>query len=232
MKKYLLSALVGLSAIGMTNKGQAQSFTPFADTVRYTVYGDANVNDNITNTTSSPIRITWRVISHNIPTDWQNGFGMCDNITCYSNSILSGATRTTDTFSHTCDFHVQINLESASSGNYYITAELKDAGGSFMDTATFIINKWPTGVTGVTKTTDNVVLYPMPAHNELNILFEANTGAKNVAICNLIGKVVDTYRVAGSSASLDISNIPSGVYFTRISDGQGKIITTRKFIKQ
>ena len=47
----------------------------------------------------------------------------------------------------------------------------------------------------------------------------------------MIGKPVMVYRVTGNSAKLNIESLPSGVYFVRMADAQGKV-TTRKFTHQ
>lgn len=236
MKKYLLSALIGLSAIGTASNTQAQSFTLAHDTVSYTVYGSALIPNPATST-SIMTRVKWRVFAHTIPATWQGGiFGICDNVTCYGSNILTDTGyKKTDTFgvNKVCNYKVQIDLSAITVGNQgYIAVEYLDTATMNRDTSVYIINKWSTGVATTAKLSDNIVLYPLPAHNEINILFDANSGITNIGISNIIGKTVGAYRVSGSSANIDISNIPAGVYFARLTDGQGKIIATRKFIRQ
>lgn len=89
-----------------------------------------------------------------------------------------------------------------------------------------------TGIQSVNKTSDIVSLYPNPAGSELNVLFDGNAGIRNIIVYNMIGKPVTVYKVNGSSAKLDIENIPSGIYFIRLTDAQGHVMATRKFTHQ
>jgi hypothetical protein len=83
------------------------------------------------------------------------------------------------------------------------------------------------------KIQDEVVLYPNPAHEEVNIVYGNDAGVKNIAIYNLIGKVVSVFKPIGnSSAKLFIDNLPQGIYFVRLIDAQGAVIATRKFTRQ
>jgi hypothetical protein len=61
-------------------------------------------------------------------------------------------------------------------------------------------------------------------------LFNEAAGIRNIAVYNLIGKPVMVYKVTdNNSAKLNIGSIPSGVYFLRLFDGQGRVTAIRKF---
>lgn len=79
---------------------------------------------------------------------------------------------------------------------------------------------------------DGIAVYPNPAYGELNVLFDINTGIRNITVYNLIGKAITVYKVNGNSAKLDTENLPSGIYFIRLIDGQGRVVATRKFTHQ
>jgi hypothetical protein len=98
---------------------------------------------------------------------------------------------------------------------------------------TFLVTKFPTSVSTTKTSTDGISLYPNPASDELNVLFNPNGGIKNITIYNMIGKAVTVYKVtANNSAKLDIQNIPAGIYFIRLSDAHGRVVATRKFTRQ
>jgi len=232
MKKIILSVFTALCAFAATS-ATAQDFTTATDTVYYTVGGSINVHNDIVAQVSS-VKIAWNVVYNNIPSDWKNGFGICDNVACYPASVLNGTTTdTTAVFSTTCDFHLQLDLRSATtSGTYYVTLHLMEVGGAgTMKNITFAINKWPTGINKVNKNTD-VMLYPNPAANEVNLVFDPNAEIRSAAVYNLIGKQVSAYRITGNSAKLDLGNVPSGIYFVRLMDAQGNIVTTKRFTHQ
>lgn len=230
MKRIIL-AVLGFGGLTSAYNSSAQTFTPADKHVKYTVYTSANINANITNTTSSDIQLSWRIYSHDFPADWKSTTGVCDNVTCYTSGVFSGGTNTTIPFSGTMDFHLQLlNFENVSDGTHNVYVELKD--GTTTDTVHFEITKWPTSLSKNQKSDNNITLYPNPARSELNVLFDANAGIKNLAVYNLIGKAVSVYRVSGNSAKLDIDNIPSGIYFIRFVDNTGRVVATRKFTHQ
>ena len=83
------------------------------------------------------------------------------------------------------------------------------------------------------KVQDEIVIYPNPAHDEVNIIYGADAGVKNITIYNLIGKIVSVFKpIDNSSAGLSIENLPTGIYFVRLIDAQGAVVATRKFTRQ
>lgn len=234
MKKIVLAAL-GFGCLLFTNKVNAQNYTLPSKHVKQTVYTYADIHNDITNTSSSAISITWKVLSHDFTQDWKDGTGICDNVTCYIGSVLgngtmAGPANTTTPFTGTMEFKVQINLETASAATHNLYVELTD--GTTTDTVHFEINKWPTNVNKAAKAETGITLYPNPVRSELNVLFDGSAGVKNIAVYNVIGKAVSVYRVTGNSAKLDMDNAPAGIYFLRFIDGNGRVIATRKFTHQ
>ena len=245
MKKILLIAMavVSLSSSYMVD---AQTITTAADTVWITTANGGTYHNDITNTTAAPINIRWSVVNHNFPQSWLDNLGICDANLCRvnnigTNSLQTGGPYTTVSTPYpaggTALFDVQLStgMDTAVSGTYYITCNVKDvtsASGTAKN-VTFIFNKFPTSVTKTVKAADEVTLYPNPARNELNVLFNPDAGIKIISVYNLIGKAVNVYKLSSnSSAMLDIQNLPSGIYFIRLIDGQGQVVATRKFTHQ
>jgi len=222
------------------NKSEAQSFSMQHDTIAVTTYAFLESNNAITNLSSSAVTVSWKIIYENFPQSWRTSaaFGLCDNIFCYDTSIFAGGTRVMDTISagQQSIFKLQIDASSPNvvptgTSPIYLTAELWDA--TTRDTVTFVIYKWnPNNVNKVTNSRDEVTLYPNPAYNEVNVTFNKEMGVKNVAVYNLVGKQISNYRVNGTSAKLDIDKIPSGIYFLRLIDANGRIVATRRFTHQ
>lgn len=79
---------------------------------------------------------------------------------------------------------------------------------------------------------NDIALYPNPAHGELNIAVDPNMGIKTISVYNLIGKLVISAKVTGSAIKMDIEDIPTGIYFLRAIDAQGRVVTSRKFTHQ
>ncbi len=238
MKKFILclSIILGLAA---TNEAKAQ-FTIAKDTAKG-VISDAGgkITNSLTNTSPGANKYDWKIISTNITSAngaWYNGFGLCDNQYCYDKGVLSGSTQTSLDVASGTTMTMYVSYGSdisaaTSTGPYYAVVEV--AQGTNKDTTTFVFNKWATGVNAVaTKSTDNVILYPNPVRDDLNIVFAGMTEVKSLGIYNLIGKQVGSYKVNNTSASVSLEGMPAGIYMLRLMDGQGHIVAVRKFNKQ
>lgn len=219
---------------------QAQTFTMQKDTATGIVSAYADVYNYINNSTSGIISVDWRIIGHNLPMNWVDSakFGLCDNVTCYDTGVLNqGNIVTTDTFGpgRKCLFKLQMDASSsnlAPAGPFYISCEL--TSGSTTDTVTFIVQKFATSVQKLSSAArEDVTLYPNPAFGEVNVTFSKEANIKHIAIYNLVGKQVASFRNSSStSAKLDIEKIPSGIYFVRLMDGSGRVVATRRFTHQ
>jgi hypothetical protein len=75
-------------------------------------------------------------------------------------------------------------------------------------------------------------MYPNPAPNDINVVFNESLGVKSIAIYNLIGKSMLVYKTQGKSAKLNIESLPAGIYFLRFMNQQGMVVATRKFTHQ
>lgn len=237
MKKILYSFLP-LCLLGLSySSSQAQSFTVAKDTAEAAAYGYLDLYSNIKNETSDTITVSWKIINHNLPQSWIDdaAFGLCDNVVCYPASILSGTVQVTDTISAGKEslFKMQVDVSPNTvvpAKDIYVRAELTN--GTTVDTATFLLHKWATGVSKLNSPKDAVVLYPNPAKGDLNVTFNKELNVKVIAIFNLVGKQVGSYRVTNTSAKLDIEKIPSGIYFVRLIDNSGQVVVTRRFTHQ
>lgn len=234
MKKLLL-VVISLFGIFVTQNASAQFSIP-KDTVSGLAMDDGLVlYNNIKNIGTDTLYVTWRIFYNNIPaapSKWNTSFGLCDNRTCYSNGILNGNAKTTDfiTAGSECDFHiVYSDLTNVTTyGPYYISVEL--TSGSQIDTAVFVIDKFPTSIKNQ-NVNATINVYPVPAGNELNVNFKGSN-VKSASIYNLIGDKVIVREISGDSAKIDLSNVAPGIYFLKLNDDQGNLLGTRKFTKQ
>ncbi len=240
MKKILLILYAQL--LVTTGVVQAQTFT-MSDTVRQTIAATGSLSNPIANITSAPLTLKWSVIATDFPADWrtEEAFGICDNMLCRSNANsalwngVGGTQFTSAPYSVGSGgaFSLAMNLNGASAGTHYVTVRLSDNGlPTCSRDVTFIVSKLPTAVSNVNGTDNDVKLYPNPASDEVNLVFSQNPDIKTVAIYNVIGKMMSVYKVNGTSANLNISSIPSGIYFVRMANSHGDVVVTRKFTKQ
>ncbi|RYD59514.1 MAG: T9SS type A sorting domain-containing protein [Sphingobacteriales bacterium] len=231
MKKLVL---LFITLIGLGSAASAQKYT-VQDTIRHTVWGDSwKMHNNVMNVSTVPndsVTLTWSVTANDFPTSWKNPAytGICDNEYCRNGMPTGMYTARKFAPNTKMDFYLQFNPEDfTENGTHYVTVEFTD--GTTIRHTTFIVTKQPTSVNNVSKQNDGISMYPNPASNELNVIFEANSNIKNLAVYNLIGKPVMVYKVTdNNSAKLNIESIPSGVYFLRFIDAQGRVSAIRKF---
>ena len=75
--------------------------------------------------------------------------------------------------------------------------------------------------------TNIFTVYPNPTNSTLTINTKANYSS--IQIVNTIGQVVFTKE---KSASLNLSSLPSGIYFIQLVDNKGSVIGKEKFVKE
>ncbi len=77
----------------------------------------------------------------------------------------------------------------------------------------------------------DVSIYPNPAKDIINIELENKVSNGNVSIMNAVGMVLKSAAIVGSNMMLDISELPTGMYFLRTEDSEGDLVL-KKFIKE
>lgn len=236
---YLLIVLIARGSL----MAEAQSFAVAHDSVHYTYPGTGTVNvyDSIysyANAGDTPMSLEWKVVATDFPNDWKANTGICDNRSYYNVVGIwpAGAPIYSGNYAHGWgDFHLQLNLATAvASGTHYITLRLSNYNApSDSSTVTFIVTRPPLSAPNVVKSAENVTLYPNPARDEINVLYDAAADVKSIAVYNIIGRVVAVYKVTdNSSANLNLGNIQSGVYIARLINGNGEVVATQKFTRQ
>ena len=75
--------------------------------------------------------------------------------------------------------------------------------------------------------TNMYALYPNPAYNKINIRLPENNVSK-ITITNINGQILKSV-ILNQKNTIDISDLPSGIFFMNINDGRKS--TVKKFIK-
>ena len=92
--------------------------------------------------------------------------------------------------------------------------------------------KW--GQTSLTEDVDEteanyfVTLHPNPTNGQVTI---TGQDLKSAEVFNALGQCVATIKGKGEQMTVDISNLPAGVYFVNITDGEGRKCV-RKVVKE
>ena len=226
-----------VASVLFSSKANSQTFTVAHDTVRFTCnFGATEVDDFLT-ISSGPLAIKWDVVATNFPTEWLSGSGICDNKLCYpiSNLWPSGSIETSNSYSSGLGgFHLQFGAGTSSPvGTFYLTVKMVSTG-SIPDTAfeTYVISYVPSAVPNIGKSFEDISLYPNPARDEINVVYDANADINVITVYNIIGKAVSVYKVNGGSANISLESLPEGIYFVRLINTSGEVVTTKKFTKQ
>jgi len=84
------------------------------------------------------------------------------------------------------------------------------------------------------KITSNIELYPNPVSDILIINipeFSVNNSLK-LEIFNTIGKVVNSKTIKKITSEINLTSFSNGIYFVKITDNKGTVISTKKIIKK
>ncbi|MCW3121133.1 MAG: hypothetical protein JWQ38_625 [Flavipsychrobacter sp.] len=242
MKHTLLFALLFLACFN----AKAQTFIPAKDTVFVTLTSnDGEGSTDIIVSGGGSINIERKVIASDFPADWLKGgdFALCDNGICNVNAGDTFLWDRTTAKGRTIPFTysgsggkfalVLSNMHGKTAGCFYTSVRFTDlASGGTVDTITFVVCRSTVGIATPENTKQGISLYPNPAANELNVVSSPASGVKTIALYNMIGKMMNVYKVNDGSANLDISNVPAGIYFAKLYNSTGNTIATKKFIKQ
>lgn len=203
-----------------------------------------NVHNDVKSATSNPVFLKWHVDGYNFGTGWDMvGSGFCDNVTCYTaisptnNLFVDQTVWKSDAYTNSGfgDFKMVFASSNPPEGSSsWVRIYAVDTVSITSRTLTYYAYKSAAGVTTTVTSSDDVVLFPNPAREAVNVIFDSKAGVKTIAIYNLIGKLVGpVYKPSSNgSAKIDLNEMPNGVYFLRLMDGQGQVVSTRRFIRQ
>jgi hypothetical protein len=248
MKNVLLSLAI---ALFLLNGGaSAQIVTQYGDTskAQYSGGSEMAVYNGIKSGSSNNVMLKWSAASATFGPGWV-GNGICDNYQCYTaasdvyNPLKTWYSNPYDNSAYPAslngsahDFHALFGIDNAvaPNGSYSVVrVSAMDTIGKTSRTLTFIAYKSSTGI-GTVSSSDDIVLFPNPAREAVNVIYDDKAGVKTIAVYNMIGKLVSPiYKPSSNtSAKIDLDEMPTGIYFLRLMDGQGHVVATRRFTRQ
>jgi len=243
------NVVLALSIVLMPFLAGAQTFltqsgTSDSTTGLFTGGTDLQIVNGLKSASSNTVTLNWHVSGFVLGTGWKVT-GFCDNNTCYYNDpvtkppygeILNGKVYTSFPYGNTFgDFHVIFDPTAAANlTSSWVQAFVFDPTGNYGRTLTFVGKKNANGVLSVSVSSDDVVVYPNPAKDAVNVIYDAKSNVKTIAVYNLIGKLMGPVYVPSSntSAKIDLNDVPNGVYFIRLMNNQGNVVATRRFTRQ
>lgn len=240
---------LGLILGGLSTAANAQAdFTLTKDTIIENTLGlsppageawdnyTLNIFNYAHNKKTQDIVIKWRIFQKSLPIGWFiNGF--CDNISCRpgNHPAIGGAEQETNPIAPGDSTQMEPRVAvpaDGDNGTGIIRVQLKTDNTT--DTATYIINKNPTGITVISAKDKRVGIYPNPAANDLIVFADKSLNAARVSIVNITGaqQMAQTLEKGTEVTNINISSLAAGMYFVRIIDERGATVTTRKFSKK
>jgi sugar lactone lactonase YvrE len=127
-------------------------------------------------------------------------------------------------FADTSELNSPRGITLDSCGNLYVA----DNGNHRIRKIAFNPTCSPEIVTGKILQT-SIVFYPNPATKQLTI---KSHRAKTIAVTNTMGQVViEEVNNNGDEATINVSSLAAGVYFVKVSDKDGNVVTKR-FVKE
>ena len=111
-----------------------------------------------------------------------------------------------------------------SNGDPYVAYE--DGANSYK--ATVMDYAAPAGI--IELKSSQISIYPNPATDKITIETSATQGQSQLSVMNLNGEEVLTRSLIKPKTQIDISNLPIGIYFVRLSND--KTVEVGKFVKQ
>lgn len=102
---------------------------------------------------------------------------------------------------------------------------------NFVDIVWWNQQRWNVSVEDVKYNSDNIVVYPNPANDQLNVsLLFAKSNAVNIELFDLTGKAVASpnmnQTISPSQYTLDVADLNKGVYILKVTNGT-KVSTSK-----
>lgn len=229
---FLHFAIVSSSIFG--GNLSAQSISIPHDTITATITtDDQKFYNKITNTASSAITVTWEIIEHDFPSDWQSSLAICDNKLCYSGaSLFDGVAEITDPIpvGTQGEFYVWPILSSATPGTHFIKIrmtvplEAKDSWYIFTKNAT-------SGVVRVDLADNRIAIYPNPTNNEVTIFHDKSLNVSRILLTGITGNIIKTASTIDEVSHISVGDLPAGMYFIQFTDTNNTAIKTSKLYR-
>ena len=165
-------------------------------------------------------------------------FGSGDCFIVDTSVTISGTTITVQAYhmigmlTVICNSADTISLGSNfSPGNYTVVYNLNDSGLVAIDTDTLYFTiPQAQGIAGI-DTQPNINIYPTPATNELNVQFRNSVRANNIAVVDVLGRVIYSDSDDSKSVTINLESLLSGVYFIKLQMQNGNV-EVKRFVKE
>jgi len=106
-------------------------------------------------------------------------------------------------------------------GTKWMGAWVEDQGSEYHGLIGFNENGIPVGVKDYGIQTENVIIYPNPASNNISLDIQPRVEIIFLEIINIQGKVILHQKVSNNNISFNVSSFPDGLYVIRLNTNKG-----------
>lgn len=222
MKKVILS-LVAIISFAVANA----QFTVWAD--HDFAYGPSSEFELVThafvkNTSGSSVDYVWQMQRINFPTGW--AAALCDKNICHDTGVYTAQFTLAAGDSGILDVHTYPDSVGGNGSIKVTVYPVGNPGASQSDT--FGFNAWALSAKNVSRQNE-VEFYPNPTTSQLNINF-ATDKPVTFQVCNILGQVKLQHTHVGKLTTIDVSELPTGIYFLGYTNDKGQLVY-KKFKK-
>lgn len=124
----------------------------------------------------------------------------------------------------------KVSLTSTTIASYTVTLKVRNASGLSTTTQTIGAGIC-TGLSEGSVLANNLMVFPNPAHEQLNVLLPGSVDTYKVKLTNILGSVVYEEKALKNSGELTVINLtnkPKGVYFLTVESNNEKV--TKKIV--
>ncbi len=185
--------------------------------------GEANVHSSLTNTSTTDTSFHIQLINTNMPSAWL--LGICSDASCFS--VSTGFSEDFNTgLGKTTDFKCTFSFNNTAGSGCARFLIYRRSMLSLGDTVTFCTNAPATGLNNNVTKNLSASISPNPVKNDL-VLVLSDNNISALSIINLVGQEVKELDFK-SGKTFDVSGLPNGIYFLRITKGDASY--NKKFI--
>ena len=224
-------ALVACLIMAMPAQAQKKYKLNTKHAVSQLIDSEGSVKVIISNTTKDTFSVRWILLDNSFGmTGWF--YGYCDLNQCYTGALPTSGINKLDSFGPKA-FHVDVyNAYNNRKASAYIKLKLYQLGYE-KDADTMILEFKPLSSIGQQAAlAAKVNIFPNPAENTLFLNIEGNAYKPVTAnITNVLGQNIAISPAMLQAGKIDLGTLQSGVYFLRMADNNG-IVITKKFEKR
>lgn len=218
MKKILLTAFVLFAFLStqaqFTFKPSSKGSVVTGSSGEFELVGYGFVK----NTGSATKTYVWKMTTNSFPNGWTAA--ICDKNLCHDVTVTRATFELNAGDSGNIDIHT---YPQSTGGVASVTVEIFEEGDSAnAKTQDYTFSAWTLSARTPAKASFEV--YPNPATTKLNITLET-TKPVTVEVYNVLGQLRKTHVHNGGTSTMDLADLPSGIYFLRYTDDNGKVIS-------